>query len=127
MERRPLVVLVGDSVLIDSVSASLEEKGVPGVIHLNVPSVDVHKRLGDLKPDLVVFELDSPYTSPVYTLLREHPGIRLVGLDLNDSSVIVISSHQHTTHSMGELAHVVHTQQAERSQTERRPNDNITG
>jgi hypothetical protein len=115
MQRRPLVVLLGDSVLIDSVSVRLGEKEVPGVIHLNVPSIEVHKQLGDLKPDLVVFELDSPYTSPVYTFLREHPGILLVGLDLTCSRAIVLNSQQLDTPTLDDLCHVVQTKVSERA------------
>lgn len=110
MERRPLVVLLGDSVLIDSVSVSLGEKEVPGVIHVNVPSSEVHKQLGDLKPDLVVFELDSPYTSPVYTYLKEHPGILLVGLDLTCCRAIVLNSQQLDNPTLDDLCHMVHAE-----------------
>jgi len=113
MSRRPLVVLLGDSVLIDSVSVSLGEKEVPGVIHLNVPSSEVHKQLGDLKPDLVVFELDSSYTSPVYTFLKEHPGILLVGLDLTCSRAIVLNSQQFDTATLDDLCQMVQTKVSE--------------
>lgn len=115
MEKRPLVVLLGDSVLIDGVAASLGEKEARGVIHLDGPSVDVQERLEVLKPDLIVFELDSPYASPVFTLLREHPNITLVGLDLTCSRAIVLNSQQLVTPTLDDLCHMVQVKAREKT------------
>ena len=113
MELRPLVVLLGDSILIDGIAASLGDKEVEGMIHLDAPSVDVQERLEVLKPQVVVFELDSPYASPVLTFLREHPRITLVGLDLTCSRAIILNSQQHFTPTIDNLCQMVQTKASE--------------
>jgi hypothetical protein len=115
MEKRPLVVLFGDSVLIDGVAVSLGEKEGLEVTHLDTTGVGVHERLGDLEPDLVVFELDSPYASSAFTFLREHPGIILVGLDLTCSRTIVLDSQQHVTPTLDALCQIVQTKVSEKT------------
>jgi hypothetical protein len=107
MGKRPLVVLLGDSVLIDSVAVSLEGSRVLGVTRIDTLTANVEERLTSLKPDLVVFELDSPYSPLVFSYIRERPCIQLVGLDLTCSRVIVLDSQQHTMRTMRELAYVV--------------------
>jgi hypothetical protein len=107
MSRQPLVVLLGDSVLIDGVAVSLGGSQVMGVARISTLTSNIDECLESLKPDVVVFELDSPYSSLVFSLLREQPELRLVGLDLACSQVIVLNSHQHTMGAMSELAHIV--------------------
>jgi hypothetical protein len=107
MEKRPLVVLLGDSVLIEGVAASLGDREAPEVIHVDTPSADIHERLESLEPDLVVFELDSPYASPILSLLKEHPGLTLVGLDLTCSRAIVLNSQPFFAPSLDELVHMI--------------------
>jgi hypothetical protein len=117
MSKQPLVVLLGDSVLIDGVAVSLGGSQVLSVARINTLTSNIDECFESLKPDLVVFELDSPYSPLVFSLLREQPGLRLVGLDLACSRVIVLNSRQHTACTMSELAHVVqvHADDAARS------------
>jgi hypothetical protein len=109
MIKRPLVVLLGDSVLIDGVAVSLEGCQELGVARLDTPVIDIEACIQTLKPDVVVFELDSLYSLHILSLLTEQPGIQLVGLDLTSSRVLVLNSRQHTTRSMDEFSHVIHT------------------
>lgn len=107
MEHRPLVVLLGDSILIDGIAVSLGQKEVQGMIHLNTPSLNVSDQLEVLKPDLVVFELDSPYASPAFTLLKKRPSIILVGLDLTCCRAIVLNSQHYIPPTLDDLCQMV--------------------
>jgi hypothetical protein len=71
---------------------------------------DVRQRLQTLKPDLVLFDLDTPCLPGILSLLWEQPGILLVGLDLACSRAIVLNSHQHLTPTLNELCRVVQTE-----------------
>jgi hypothetical protein len=108
MIKRPLVVLLGDSVLIDGVAVSLGGCPELGVARIDTLVIDIEACIKSLKPDLVVFELDSPYSAHILSLLREQPGIQLVGLDLTSNRVLVLNSRQHKTRSMDEFSHVIH-------------------
>ena len=109
MGKRPLVVLLGDSVLIEGVAVSLGGCQELGVTRIDTLVIDIEACVKSLKPDLVVFELDSLYSTHILSLLKEQPGIQLVGLDLTASRVLVLNSRQHTTRSMDEFSHVIHT------------------
>jgi hypothetical protein len=126
MVQRPLVVLLGDSVLMDGVAVSLGGCQELGVARIDTPAMDIEAYIASLKPDLVVFELDSLYSLHILSLLVEQPDIQLVGLDLNASRMIVLNSRQHTTRSMDEFSHVIHTLAGLGTLAERRPQDEIT-
>ena len=113
MEKQPLVVLLGDSVLIDGVAAGLASRQVPKMVRIDTFTADIVERLESLEPDLIVFELDAPRSSSIFTLLRQQPGILLLGLDLDYSQVLVLNSHHHITPTMNDLYQIV---QAEASQ-----------
>ena len=107
MESQPLVVLLGESVLMDSVAVSLAGRQMLGMIRVDPCVADITERLEFLNPDLIIFEFDTPQLSLVLSLLREQPNTLLLGLDLTTSRVIVLNSQHHTTRTMGDLCQVV--------------------
>jgi hypothetical protein len=110
MDKRPLVVLLGDSLLLDGVAMSLGDRWRLGVVQMDTSIADIGERLISLKPELILFELDNPRTPAVFSLLREEPDTVLLGLDRDRSQVIVLSSSQHATQSMQELGQLVQLQ-----------------
>ena len=59
MQKQPLIVLLGDSVLIDGVAAGLAGRQVPEMVRIATFNGDIAERLKALEPDLIVFELTS--------------------------------------------------------------------
>lgn len=118
MEQRPMVVLLGESLLMDGVAASLAGKEMLGTVRMNSHVKDIREHLETLQPDLVIFELDEPESPFLFSLLREQPGILLIGLDLACSRAIVLNSRQQMTRTMSELCLMV---QAEAVQKARLP------
>ena len=106
METRPIVALV-DSVLMDSIAASLAGNRFLGITCLDARSIDIEQRLHALKPDLVISELDTLCLPSILSLLWEQPGILLIGLDLASSRAIVLNSHQHLTSTLREFCRVI--------------------
>lgn len=115
METRPQVVVL-DSILMDGIAASFAGHRQLEITCLDAHAFDVRQRLQTLKPDLVIFELDTSSVPSILSLLWEQPGILLLGLDLACSRAIVLNSHQHLTPTLDEFCRVV---QAEASQTAR--------
>jgi hypothetical protein len=109
MEDRPLVVLLGKSLLMDGVAVSLTGEQMQRMVRMDVECNDIRERLKSLEPDLIVFELDNPKTQSIISLLKDRPDLLLIGLDLDYCRAIVLNSHQHITQSMNELQHVVQT------------------
>ena len=110
MKKRPLVVLLGDSLLMDGVAVGLGAREVLGVVRMDTTAAENGESLKSLNPDLIVFELDTPWSPAILSLLREQPGTQLLGLDLTCSQVIVLNSHQHPTRNMKELCQLVQTE-----------------
>ena len=107
MEERPKVVLVGDSMLVEAVAASLASWRTLAVIRLECDAVDIEECLRSLGPDVIIFELDSPPSPIVLSLLTKWSQILLIGLDLDSSRVIVLDSHPQVARTMNELYLVV--------------------
>ena len=115
METRPLVVLLGDSVLMDSVAISLAGNQLLEITCLDAQAIDARQRLHTLKPDLVIFELDTSRLPGILSLLWEQPGTLLIGLDLACSRAIVLNSHQHLTPTLNELCRVVQAEAGQKA------------
>jgi hypothetical protein len=117
MRPQSLVVLLGDTVLIDSVAAGLEDTQAFGVVRMDASVDGLGEHLKALNPALIVFELDTRRSPAIFSLLREQPGTQLLGLDLTCSQAIVLKSCQHTTRTMKELCQVVQAEVDHRAQT----------
>lgn len=107
MDNRRLVVLVGDSLLMDTVEASLGENQEFGVMRIYTTVTDIAARLQSLYPDAVVFDWDAPHVEFVLDMLKQRPGVPLLGLDVTCSQVTVLTSEQHLTLTANDLARVV--------------------
>jgi hypothetical protein len=114
MDERPTVVLFGDSLLMDTVENNLLESRLLGVVRIHTNVTDVEDRLKALRPDLVIFELDTPHSRFVLPFLRDQSGIPLLGLDLICSRVVALSSQQYRTLSMQDLSQVIQIETAHR-------------
>ena len=104
---RPIIWIIGNTVLMDGVAACLEERQITNLVHWDVLNADLDANLQASKPDLIIFELETPSTNMLLDLLKEQPGIQLLGLNQNCSQVIVLNSFQRTTRTMTDLYQVV--------------------
>jgi hypothetical protein len=103
-------VLLGDSLLVDSVAVGLGAREALDVVRMDAIAADTGEGLKTLKPDLIIFELDTPWSPAIFSVLREQPGTQLLGLDLTCSQVLVLNSHPHPTRNMEELCQLVQTE-----------------
>lgn len=110
MDDRQVVVLFGDSLLMDGVEASLAEQQELDVIRVDTTINNVGQHLQAIAPDLVIFDLDLPFSSQIVPLLREQPGIPFIGLDAQCSEAIALSSQQYTALSANDLVKVIQIQ-----------------
>jgi hypothetical protein len=110
MENSRLVVLFGDSLLMDGVEASLRASQSLGVMRIQDGVADLRKCLRSLRPDMVIFDWDTPQAQLIVSVLRDQPGVTLLGLDIHSRKVIIVSSHQYTPLSASELVQVIQSQ-----------------
>lgn len=109
MQKRDIVVLFGSSLLMDTVEASLAQKRSLDLIRIQADDVDWWRCISVLGPDLVIFDWGLPCSQALY-MLRDQPGLPLIGLDATTNSVIALSSRQYSPMNSNDLTKLIHTQ-----------------
>jgi hypothetical protein len=61
------------------------------IVALSPPLPDV-EALEALSPDVILFDVDLGQPEPIFTLLRDHPGLLLVGINPENEQVKLWSS-----------------------------------
>jgi hypothetical protein len=107
MKKRPLVLILGDSLLMEGVAVSLAGCPQLSLIGIDSTDFDVWQKVDSLNPDVILFELETPHSPFILSLLKERPGILLLGLDLSSSRMIVLNSRQHCSKTMHDLCQIV--------------------
>jgi len=108
MERGPCIVLLGDSVLMDSLADYLADRSLSGVHRTTSTNFD--DQIDILKPNLILLEMGRPYSDQVISLLQQRPGMAIIGLDLDSSQAIVLGSYQRIIGTMEDLYKVIETE-----------------
>lgn len=116
MATRDTVVLLGSSLLMDTVEASLQRNRSLDVIRIRADDVNWRSCMNLLSPDLVIFDWGLP-CSQALVILRDQPGVPLIGLDAATSSVIALSSREYTPVTSKDLAELIHVESWESTVT----------
>ena len=113
MDEKRLVVLYGDTLLIDGVEASLTERSGLDVIRVDTTIANVSQHLQTIAPDLVIFDLDTPVielSKLIVPLLHKQPAVPFICLDAQHSEVVTLACEQHSSHSTDDLADFIRKQ-----------------
>ncbi|NOZ05780.1 MAG: hypothetical protein GXP41_05435 [Chloroflexi bacterium] len=101
------VVLVGNSLIIAGLEASLRQQP-----HLIVQRIQATPPEGEgfwngIEPDVIIIDLVALSAEETLALLRDRPGLPLVGLDASDKSATLLFSHRQTTATACELVRMI--------------------
>ena len=107
MANLPQVMLLGNSVLMDSVANRLVDVPIIDVVRINTESDEFQDLASALSPDLIIYDYDTKFTNLLHSFLSQHPGTPLLAIDLFCSQVLVIDSKLHPTQSMQELCDLI--------------------
>jgi len=110
MNQTQLIVLFGDSLLMDTVEAGLDDLPHIGVMRIHAGVSNVNDRLKSLTPNLVIFDWDADHCHFVLPFLRDQPGTPLLGLDITASRAIAVCSREHAVYSINELSRIIQQQ-----------------
>jgi hypothetical protein len=103
----PVVLIIGNTVLMDGIEACLQELQMDNLVHWNAISAEHEKDLKACHPKLVIFDRDAPSASILLNLLKETPGTHLLGVDCKCHHVLIMNSFQIQTKSMSDLQRIV--------------------
>ena len=107
MGEQPQVVLLGDSVLMDSLANNLDERNYLDIVRINSASVEIPQLTETLEPDLIIYEFSSKFTPVMHALLTKRENTLMMVIDLYCSQVILLNCQLHPTHTMHELCDLV--------------------
>ncbi len=91
MHERQRIILYGQSVVLGGVQASLRH--YPQLDVMTVPPPATAQALAALAPDVILFDTGTGCSGPAFALLREQPGLLLIGVDPASQELLVLSSH----------------------------------
>ena len=107
MANQPHVLLLGDSVLMDSVAKSLTKQKFTNVIRISSNSQEAMECVNSMHPDLIVYELNAMKTDPIHTIISGQTDTLHLAIDLNCNQVILLDCQRKPTASMQELCELI--------------------
>lgn len=110
MKKQRCVVLYGNSLFMAGVEASLKDRPDWKVIRVDTALDNAREQLRQLRPDVVIFNMDTPHEQFVLSFLKEHPGLPLLGLGLTSDTVVVFSSQPYKVLTVADLTRVIQNQ-----------------
>jgi hypothetical protein len=102
------VAVYGNSLNMAGIVASLKGDTTLEVLCLSLDSSNARQSLDENDLAAIVFDLSDPHLHLDVTLLRDRPGLLLVGVDSSRDEMLVLSSHPEQALSMADLASVIH-------------------
>lgn len=93
MENKTRVVVYGSSLNMAGLAASLKAYSNLDVVCVNPHSPTARASLDEISPAAIAFDLNDTTSGLDIRLLRERPGLLLVGVDPSSDHMLVLSSH----------------------------------
>jgi hypothetical protein len=107
LENRTRVVVYGNTLSMAGIAASLKVETTLDVFCVDPKHPSARKCLFELDPQTIIFDRTEPHPELDLALLREQPGLLLVGVDPSSDDVLVLTGQRNRVVSARELAHLV--------------------
>jgi hypothetical protein len=107
MGVRTRVVVYGNSLNLAGIAASLKADARLEVICINPHAPNARQSLNELNPAVIAFDLSETNPDLDIILLRDQPGLQLIGIDACSDKLLVLSSHSSQAHSVADLISVI--------------------
>ena len=109
MEKIRRVVLYGSDLVVSTVGANLQGRMGYQILQIDPLLPDALQRLDAVRPDVVLFDLASTQPDFTISVLRKHPGLLLIGVDLKTDKMLVMSSEESRLLTTDDLVHMMGT------------------
>ena len=107
MEKHRQVAVYGNSLNMAGIVASLKTDPTLEILCVNPDSPDARKSLDENNLAAIVFELSDPALKLDVAVLRDRPGLLLIGVDPSMDEVLVLSSYPEQVLSVADLVKVI--------------------
>jgi hypothetical protein len=102
-----VLALCGESLLIEGIEASLQDREGVEIVRLNTSRPTAVQVPDKLSPDIIVFDLTPSQLSYVFTFLRTHTNVVLIGLDIDRDQALFLSGEWRKLPTVADLMQVV--------------------
>lgn len=106
MTDSQVVALVGNSLLTDSIEASLKARDSLWVVHVSV-AAELPRVTGPFIPDVIIADLHVVGLTSVLDYLTLYPGVALLGVEARSECVTAFNCERFTIHTADDLAQVI--------------------
>lgn len=107
MQNQNAIVVLGESVIMESIEASLRKEMGMHVTRLCASRADLSEQLNSIQPGLIIFDIYTPDPSSILEVLSEKSDSLFLGIDINCSQVLVFNSYKISLNSLKEFCAVV--------------------
>jgi hypothetical protein len=105
--ERTRVVVYGSSLSMAGIAASLRAEAGLEVVCVDPHAPTVRPSLGEIDPAAIAFDLNDPSPGLDITLMRERPGMLLIGVDPSSDELLVLSCCSARALSVADLVRVI--------------------
>jgi DNA-binding NarL/FixJ family response regulator len=102
-----VLALCGESLLIEGIEASLQGREGVEIVRLNTSGPTAVQVLDKFSPDIIVFDLTPSQLSCVFTFLRTHTDVVLIGLDLARDLALFLSGEWRMLPTVADLMQAI--------------------
>jgi hypothetical protein len=108
MSADSCLILYGNSVILAGIATGLQRHHPFDVITLEPGCPDAAERISGLDPRAVLFDLAAAPPESVLSLMRERPGLLLLGVDPSSDRMLVLSGRQEPAAAPADLLEVIY-------------------
>ncbi len=94
MEKIRNVVLYGSDLVVATIGETLRGQAGLRIVQIDPLLPDALQKLDAARPDAVLFDLASTQPDFSVALLRKHPGLVLIGVDLGSNKMLAMSGRE---------------------------------
>ena len=107
MEPSSRLILYGNSMFLAGIKAELEQRTSFELITVEAKYPDAAALIDTCNPRVVLFDLAAEQPSFAFSLLRERPGLLLIGVDPCSDQLLLLSSQPVKASGMSDLVKVI--------------------
>ena len=105
--KKRRVALYGTNLVMSTIGASLQQKPEFQVQEIKGLFSDIMDKLDAAPPDVILFDVASAQPDFAIPLLRKHPTILLIEVDLTNNKMLLLSSEQSRLMTTDDLAQII--------------------
>ena len=107
MNNRTRVVVYGNTLSMAGIAASLKAEASLEILCVDPRDPTTRQTLNELDLQAIIYDRSDPHTVLDLSLMREQPGLLLVGVDPSSNEVLVLTSKRNKVMTASELAHLM--------------------